>query len=242
MVAEDFPCPKCSHLNTTRSIACKNCGAHLKQASHNIKHIEKVSGRRSTLILNFIVVVAIFGIIMAVAVPKAFSYSPVSPLSNARGVGSALSSTITDKHDNYLKDGTDYTASDIVADTVLTGGIKATTGEPEDWHISAVTPTTIKLNLKTIVFSWDYIPRNGDTAAKIVESGDFGKAAETDSTLNLIITFVVLIGFIIVVSIPFYFKNPPFTHTSSTRADRRPDAGRLADRYAPVGWAPGSQS
>jgi hypothetical protein len=150
---------------------------------------------------------------------KAFSRSIMTRISVARGVGSALSSTITNKHDNYLKDGTDYTASDVVADIYYVGGITATTGEPEDGYISAVNPTTIRLNYRKKIFEWDYTPRNGNTAAKIVESGDFLKAAETGSTLNLIITFVVILGFIIVVSLPFYLKNPPFTPTSATRAD-----------------------
>ncbi len=220
MGTEDFPCPKCSQYNTANRTTCKDCGIDLKQVSHSITHIEKVAGKRSSLILNFIIAVAILGIIMAVAVPKAFSLSISSPLSAARGIGAVISGTIQEKHDNYLKDGTDYTASDVVANTPFCGGITATTGVPGDGQISAVSPTTIRLNFnKHKVFKWDYIPRNGDTAANIVESGDFGKAAETDSTLNLIITFVILIGFIIVVSLPFYFKNPPFTPTSATRAD-----------------------
>jgi hypothetical protein len=230
MAANVFECPECSQLITTNRKTCKGCGAGLKQVSHSITHIEKVAGRHSTLILNFIIAVAILGIIIAVAVPKAFSYSTSSPLSNARGVGSAMSATITDLHANYLKDGTDYTASDVVADTPFSGGITATTGVPGDRQISAVSPTTIRLNFnKHKVFKWDYIPRNGDTAAKIVESVDFGKAAETDSTLNLIITFVILIGFIIVVSLPFYFKNPSFTPTYTTRADLNKALKKIRD-------------
>ncbi len=176
MAANVFECPECSQLITTNRKTCKGCGAGLKQVSHSITHIEKVAGRHSTLILNFIIAVAILGIIIAGAVPKAFSLSISSPLSEARGVGSALSSTITNKHDNYLKDGTDYTASDVVADTKYTGGyiggITVTTGEPEDGQISAVNPTTIKLFYKTRVFEWDYTPRNGDTIAHITETGD----------------------------------------------------------------------
>jgi hypothetical protein len=229
MAANVFECPECSQLITTNRKTCKGCGAGLKQVSHSITHIEKVAGRHSTLILNFIIAVAILGIIIAVAVPKAFSYSTSSPLSNARGVGSAMSATITDLHANYLKDGTDYTASDVVADTAYFGGITATTGEPEYGYISAVTPTTIKLNYRKKIFEWDYTPRNGDTAAKIVESEDFWKAAETSSTEKLFFIFVVILGIIIVVFFLLYLKNPPFTPTSATRADLNKAQKKIRD-------------
>ncbi len=223
MGTEDFPCPKCPHLNTTRSIACKNCGADLKQVSHCIAHIEKVVGRRSTQILNFIIAVAILGIIIAVAVPKAFSRSIIVPLSVARGIGAAIDGSIQAKHSDYLSNGDKYTLDDVLAGTAITGGITYNTtpnNTPAMREIcSNVAGTAIILNYMKGTYVWDYIPRNGDTAAKIVESGDFGKAVEIDSTLDLIITFVVLLGFIIVVSIPFYFKNPPFNPTSATRAD-----------------------
>ena len=222
MAAKDYPCPKCSKPNTTKQTTCKNCGADLEQVLDGSKHKEKVAGRSSTLILNFIIAVAILGIIIASAVPKAFSTIILpSPIAVARGVGSALSSTITNKHANYLITGTTpYSAYDVVADTQYGGGITATTGEPKDRQISAVTPTTIKLNYKDKVFEWDYIPLNVDTAAFIRETGDNWKAAKTGSTQNLIIILVVFIlGIIIVVARRLHLKNHPFTPTSVTRAD-----------------------
>ncbi len=223
MAAEAFPCLKCSQLNTIGQTTCKNCGAGFKQVSHSITHMEKVAGRRSTLILNFIIVVAILGIMIAVAVPKAFSYSTSARLSAARGIGSAISATIKVKHSDYLINGVPYTLEDCLAGTSFTGGFAYNTtpnNTPAIGEIcSNVAGDKICVNIKGKQFDWDYIPRNGETAAKIVEGENFWKPAETDSTLNLIITFVVLLGFIIVVSLPFYFKNPPFIPTSATRAD-----------------------
>jgi len=50
----------------------------------------------------------------------------------ARTVGNALSSTIKNKHSDYLTNGTPYTASDVVAGTQYSGGIIATTGTPRE--------------------------------------------------------------------------------------------------------------
>jgi len=206
MAATVFQCPQCSQLNTTRRFTCKNCGANFEVALAGIEPIEETTGSALALFFKVFFAIAILGVILIVMVIK-FAGCDSSPLSAARGVGSAMSSTITIKHANYLKDGTDYTASDVVADTQFSGGIKATMGEPEYGYISAVAPTTINLNYKKKIYEWDYTPRNGDTAAKIVESEDFWKAAETS----------------------LYLKNPPFTPTSATRADLNKAQKKIRD-------------
>jgi hypothetical protein len=79
---------------------------------------------------------------------------------------------ITNKHANCLITGTPYSATDVVANTLYSGGITATTGEPEDGQISAVSPTSIRLHYKNKVCEWDFIPHNGKIAALLKESED----------------------------------------------------------------------
>jgi hypothetical protein len=166
MVAEVFQCPQCSQLNTTRSIACKKCGANLQQVLDSIN-----AKNRSTLILDIIVIVAVLGVI-AVAMPKfPLDRRIFTEIGVARGVGSALKSTITNKHGNYLINGTEYTTSDVLADTQYFGGITATTGSPADGQIG-YSGNVIRLNYKNKIYEWDYIPRNGDTPAYMVENTD----------------------------------------------------------------------
>ncbi len=175
MGTEDFHCPKCSQLNTINHTICENCGEDLKQALDSIKHVEKVARNRTTRIRDIIVVTVFIGIIIAVTVPPLLFpglKSTIAESTIARGIGSALSSTITNKHANCLITGTPYSASDVVAKTLYSGGITATTGEPEDGQISAVSPTSIRLHYKNKVYEWDYIPCNGDTAAYLRETGD----------------------------------------------------------------------
>ncbi len=90
----------------------------------------------------------------------------------ARTVGDALSSTITNKHSNYLTNGTPYTASDVVTGTQYSVGIIATTGTPRGEQVSAINPTTIRLNYRNKIFDWDYASSNGDTPAYITENRD----------------------------------------------------------------------
>ena len=87
----------------------------------------------------------------------------------ARTTGACLSATIQSKHYYYLTNGIDYTLSDVLADTQYSNGIIATTGEPEELQVSAVTPMTIKLKYKGKIFTWKYTSRNGNTPAHITE-------------------------------------------------------------------------
>ena len=177
MGKDDFPCPKCSQLNTTNQTICKNCGADLTQALDNIKHIEKVTGKRYSRIIDIIILVVILGVIAIIAIPKFIPLGPKRGSSAygmfaSRSVGSALSSTIAAKHSNWLLNGMDYTASDVVADTQYSGGITATTGIPGHEQISAISSTKIRFNYKNLFYEWEFIPRKGDTAASLRETGD----------------------------------------------------------------------
>ena len=127
MGTEVFPCPQCSQLNTTRRTTCKNCGTDLTQSlvgNYPLeKPIEKATKGRPISYLSIILGVVIFLIISVLALYWLVSwYDSLYASSNyPRAVGSGLSSTIYYKHANYLKDGTDYTASDVVADTQYSG-------------------------------------------------------------------------------------------------------------------------
>ena len=173
MVAEVFPCPQCSQLNTTHRTTCKNCGADLKQVLDSVEPLEKVEKTRFARTLDIIIVVFL-GIISAVIVPPLFyNFESSTAESTAMHIGRAMSSTITNKHSEYLINKTDYTVFDVVVDTQYFDGIKATTGtSPRDGQISADSPTTISLNYKNTVFKWDYIPRKGDTPAFLEENSD----------------------------------------------------------------------
>ena len=174
MVANVFPCPKCSQLNTTRRFTCKNCGADLKEVLDSVEPLEKVEKTRFARTLDIIIVVVFLGIIIGVTVPPLFyNFESSTAESTAMHIGRAMSSTITNKHSEYLISRTDYTVFDVVVHTQYFDGIKATTGTlPGDGQISADSPTTIRLNYKNKVFKWDYIPRNGDTPALITENVD----------------------------------------------------------------------
>ncbi len=166
METYDFPCPKCSQLNTTNWTTCKNCGANLQQFLDSIN-----AKNRPTLILDIIVIVAILGVI-AVTMPK-FPHINKQDyrISAARGVGAAISATIQAEHSDYLNNGDKYTLDDVLASTTFTGGITATTGSPADGQIG-YSGNVIRLNYKNKIYEWDYIPRNSDTPAYMVENSD----------------------------------------------------------------------
>ncbi len=124
------------------------------------------------LIISIIVIIA-FGVISYKISVKFLSLSECRGMHfPVRGVGSAISASIQAKHSDYLINGTDYTASSAVAGTSFTDGIKVTTGVPGEREISAVSPTTIRFNFINKIYEWDYIPRNGNIAAYMVENTD----------------------------------------------------------------------
>jgi hypothetical protein len=128
--------------------------------------------KKATLIKSIIVIVAL-GVISYKVSVKFLSLSECLGMHYpVRVVGSAINASIQTEHSDYLINGTDYTASSAVAGTSFTDGIKVTTGVPGEREISAVSPTTIRLNYKNKIYEWDYIPRNGKIAAYMVENTD----------------------------------------------------------------------
>ncbi len=75
-------------------------------------------------LVELIMVIVILGILSSVAIPKVVSLAGPARLSAARGVGSAVISTIQAEHSDYLINGTAYTMADVLAGTYFTGGIK----------------------------------------------------------------------------------------------------------------------
>ena len=128
-------------------------------------------------LIELIMVIVILGIISAVAIPKFLSLATSARIAAARGIGSALSATLTNKHAAFLIDGTAYTANECVYNTQFSGGVtvEAATATPGDASIAAATAatgdTTIALNYKTKTFKWDFTANTGDTAAFLTETG-----------------------------------------------------------------------
>ncbi len=124
-------------------------------------------------LIELIMVIVILGIISAVAIPKFLSLSDSAKLSAARGVGSAISSSIQAEHSDFLINGTAYTLDDVLAGTSFTGGItyQATdTDSPAAGEIASnVAGNAIILNYKGSTFEWDWTAQVGDTPALIVE-------------------------------------------------------------------------
>lgn len=124
-------------------------------------------------LIELIMVIVILGIISAVAIPKFLSLSDSAKLSAARGVGSAISSSIQAEHSDFLINTTAYTLDDVLAATAFTGGItyqSTDTDTPAAGEIASnAAGTAIILNYKGSTFEWDWTARNGDTPALIAE-------------------------------------------------------------------------
>lgn len=110
-------------------------------------------------LIELIIVIVILGIIAGVAVPKFIGLSSSARLSAARGVGSAISGTISSKHADYLLNATDYTADAVLTATSFAGGVAVTNASNVLTFVSG--PST---------FTWTYTPRSGDVAAFIAEN------------------------------------------------------------------------
>ncbi len=128
-------------------------------------------------LIELIIVIVILGIISAVAIPKFLSLADSARTAAARGIGSALSASLSNKHAAYLVDGTSYTANECVFNTQFSGSvtIQAATATPGDGRVAAATTaagnTTIALNYKTKIFQWTFTANTGDTAAFLTETG-----------------------------------------------------------------------
>ena len=119
-------------------------------------------GEKGFTLIELIIVIVILGIIAGVAIPKFIGLSSSARLSAARGVGAAISGTISAKHADYLINNNTYTADDVLTDTAFTGGVAVTNASNTLTFVSG--PTT---------FTWTYTDQSGDTAAFIAEASGF---------------------------------------------------------------------
>ncbi len=119
-------------------------------------------------LIELIIVIVILGIIAGVAIPKFIGLSDAARISSARGIGGALSSTITSLHANYLLIGntaSEYNSNDVVDSTQFGGGI-TNTGN------FTVGNSSITLDYKGGNFLWNYtdLVNTNDQAAFITEN------------------------------------------------------------------------
>ncbi len=125
-------------------------------------------------LIELIMVIVILGIISAVAIPKFTNLGASAKLSAARGIGSAIATTIQAEHSDYLINATAYTMADVLAGTSFAGGItyQATaTDTPAVGEIcSNAAGNKICVNYKGVQFKWNYIPQAGDTPALMTEN------------------------------------------------------------------------
>ncbi len=130
-------------------------------------------------LIELIMVIVILGILSSVAIPKVVNLAGPARLSAARGVGSAVISTIQAEHSDYLINATTYTMADVLAGTSFAGGItyQATvTDSPAKGEICAdASPATaVMLNMKGTTYKWDWTPQTGDTPALMAEDSGTG--------------------------------------------------------------------
>ncbi len=110
-------------------------------------------------LIELIMVVVILGILAGVAIPKYIGISDDARLSAARGVGRAISSTISIQHANYVVTGVDYNSATIINDAQFHGGINT--------PISSGNTITFLIGPKA--YNWSYTPRNFGDSAFITE-------------------------------------------------------------------------
>ncbi len=131
-------------------------------------------------LIELIMVIVILGVISAVAIPKFLSLSDSAKLSAARGVGGAISSSISAAHSDYLLNDNDYDLDDVLSATSFTSGItyqETPTTDPDSGEISCNaagdTGVTIYLDYKNSNFVWTYTVRSGDTPGLLAETTGF---------------------------------------------------------------------
>jgi prepilin-type N-terminal cleavage/methylation domain-containing protein len=81
------------------------------------------SEEKGFTLIELIIVIVILGIISSVAMPKFIGLSDDARFSSARGVGGAMSASITTLHTDFLINGNDYDVDDVIANTVFGGGV-----------------------------------------------------------------------------------------------------------------------
>ncbi len=111
-------------------------------------------------LIELIMVIVIISILTAVAIPKYMSLSSVAKDNVALGVYANLNGTAMLLHAGYLLHSTPYSVNDIIGNSTFTGGIT-----PANFTFPAA--NKINFNFKGQAYAWNYIPRNGATAAYI---------------------------------------------------------------------------
>jgi len=128
-----------------------------------------------SVVKKIIITIIIFLVLISPLIVKKMS-EPGCRISHERGIGAAINATIQAIHSDYIINGDKYTLDDVLASTAFTGGITYNTtpnNTPAMREIcSNVGGTTIIVNCKQGTFKWDYIPRNGNIAAYMVENTD----------------------------------------------------------------------
>jgi len=127
-------------------------------------------------LIELIMVIVILGILSSVAIPKVVNLAGPARLSAARGVGSAVISTIQAEHSDYLINATTYTMADVLTGTSFAGEIKyqaSATDTPAIGEIcSNEAGNKICVNFKGVQFNWNWIPQTGDTPALMTEDSN----------------------------------------------------------------------
>ena len=117
-------------------------------------------------LIELIMVIVILGIISAVAIPKFLSLSDSAKLSAARGIGGAISGTISAEHSDYLMNGSEYLVVDLLSNTAFAGGISYVSGVglPAAGTIQeSSAEAAIGLNLAGNTYTWTYTALDTDT-------------------------------------------------------------------------------
>ena len=124
--------------------------------------LKRKKDEKGFTLIELIIVIVILGIIAGVAIPKFIGLSDSARLSAARGVGAAISGTISSKHADYLINATTYDADSVLAGTAFAGGVTVTNLSNTLTFVSG--PST---------FTWTYNAQNGDVGAFITELAGF---------------------------------------------------------------------
>ena len=115
------------------------------------------------------IVIVILGIIAGVAIPRYIGLSASARSAAARGVGGALSSSISALHSKYLLNTTaDYNIADVISNTTFTGSI---TSADFTTVANVTTGFDITCSCQGTNFAWHYVPRTGQTPAYLDEIG-----------------------------------------------------------------------
>ena len=124
----------------------------------------------------FVVTAVVLGVIAIVIhfIIIPFQGDGFARISSARGVGSAVNSTIQAKHSDYLNNGDKYTLDDVLASTAFTGGMRyqaTATNSPAVGDVcSNAAGDKICVNVKGKQFDWNWTAQVGDTPALLTEN------------------------------------------------------------------------